>query len=135
MVVLQGEHDLSTADRLRQAIERARDGSTPVVVDLTEATFIDSAVLGVLIAEHERAASNGSAVGYVVGAGAGHSVHRIIDLAGVAAVLPISSDRATALRAIRELAAQTVTSRRAARAAAISAPRIGCSTPVVRDSI
>ena len=40
VVVLQGEHDLSTADRLRQAIERARDGSTPVVVDLTEATFI-----------------------------------------------------------------------------------------------
>lgn len=101
VVVLQGEHDLSTADRLRQEIERAREGSTPVVVDLTEATFIDSAVLGVLIAEHERAASNGSAVGYVVGAGAGHSVHRIIGLAGVAAVLPISSDRATALRAIR----------------------------------
>jgi anti-sigma B factor antagonist len=101
VVVLRGEHDLSTADRLRQAIERARDGSTPVVVDLTEATFIDSAVLGVLIAEHERAASNGSDVGYVVGAGAGHSVHRIIDLAGVAAVLPIWSDRATALRAIR----------------------------------
>src|SRR6476646_6111608 len=100
VVVLRGEKDLSTADRLRQAIEHARDGSTPVVVDLTEATFIDSAVLGVLIAEHERAASNGSAVGYVVGAGAGHSVHRIIDLAGVA-VLPISSDRATALRAIR----------------------------------
>ena len=72
-----------------------------MVVDLTEATFIDSAVLGVLIAEHERAASNGSAVGYVVGTGSGHSVHRIIDLAGVAAVLPISSDRATALRAIR----------------------------------
>src|SRR6476620_1006701 len=91
VVVLRGDHDLSTADRLRQAIERARDGSTPVVVDLTEATFIDSAVLGVLIAEHERAASNGSAVGYAVGAGAGHSVHRIIDLAGVA----------TALRAIR----------------------------------
>src|SRR6185312_7128665 len=87
VVVLQGDHDLSTADRLRQAIERARDGSTPVVVEL--------------IAEHERAASNGSAVGYVVGEGAGHSVHRIIDLAGVAAVLPISSDRATALRAIR----------------------------------
>jgi anti-sigma B factor antagonist len=101
VVVLQGEHDLSTADRLRQAIERARDGSTAVVVDLTEATFIDSAVLGVLIAEHERAASNGSAVGYVVAAGSGHSVQRIIDLAGVAAVLPISSDRATALRAIR----------------------------------
>jgi anti-sigma B factor antagonist len=101
VVVLQGEHDISTADRLRRAIESARDGSTPVVVDLTEATFIDSAVLGVLIAEHERAASNGSAVGYVVGAGAGHSVHRIIDLAGVTAVLPISSDRATALRAIR----------------------------------
>jgi len=101
VVVLQGEHDLSTADQLRQAIERARDGSTPVVVDLTEATFIDSAVLGVLIAEHERAASNGSAVGYVVGAGSGHSVHRIMDLAGVGAVLPISSDRATALQAIR----------------------------------
>src|SRR4029079_19332513 len=98
VVVLQGEHDLSTADRLRQAIERARDGSTPVGVAVTETTHFVSAVLGVFIAEHERAASNGSAVGYVVGAGAGHSVPRIIDLAGGAAGVPYSTDRASALR-------------------------------------
>jgi anti-sigma B factor antagonist len=101
VIVMRGEHDLSTADELRARMEQLRAGDGPFVVDMTEATFIDSAVLGVLIGEHDRAASGGSAVGFAVGPGSGYGVRRIIDLAGVAALLPISETRAAAVNRIR----------------------------------
>ena len=40
-------------------------------------------------------------VGFAVGPGAGYGVRRIIDLAGVDAVLPISETRAAAVNRIR----------------------------------
>jgi anti-sigma B factor antagonist len=101
VIVIRGEHDLSTAAELRARMEQLRVDQGPFVVDLTEATFIDSAVLGVLIGEHDRAASEGTAVGFAVGPGSGYGVRRIIDLAGVAAVLPISDTRAAAVSRIR----------------------------------
>jgi anti-sigma B factor antagonist len=101
VVAVRGEHDLATADALRRQLEELRGQGTPFVVDLTEATFIDSAVLGVLIGEHDRAVDDGLRAGFVVGEGTGHSVRKIIDLAGVRSVLPISDSRDAALAAIR----------------------------------
>jgi anti-sigma B factor antagonist len=101
VIVMRGEHDLSTAGELRERMEQLRVDQGPFVVDMTEATFIDSAVLGVLIGEHDRATSGGTAVGFAVGPGSGYGVRRIIDLAGVAAVLPISESRAAAVNRIR----------------------------------
>jgi anti-anti-sigma factor len=46
VVAVRGEHDLATADALRRQLEELRAQGSPFVVDLTEATFIDSAVLG-----------------------------------------------------------------------------------------
>jgi anti-sigma B factor antagonist len=101
VVSVLGEHDLATADALRRQLEQLRGRGMPFVVDLTEATFIDSAVLGVLIGEHDRAVDDGLRVGFVVGEGTGHSVRKIVDLAGVRSVLPISDSRDAALEAIR----------------------------------
>jgi anti-anti-sigma factor len=101
VVVMRGEHDLSTADALREMLDEVRDQRSPFVVDLTETTFIDSAVLSVLIAEHDRAAAAGTAVGFAVGEGAGHAVRRIVDLTGLSSVLPIADSRAAAMQAIR----------------------------------
>jgi anti-sigma B factor antagonist len=101
VVVMRGEHDLSTADALREQLDAVRNEGRPFVVDLTETTFIDSAVLSVLIAEHDRAAAAGTAVGFAVGSGAGHTVRRIVDLTGLPAVLPIADSRAAAMQAIR----------------------------------
>ena len=48
-VELAGEHDLSTADRVEAAIDQVfRSGST-LVLDLSDATFIDSSVLGAIL--------------------------------------------------------------------------------------
>ncbi len=100
-MVMRGEHDLSTADALRETLDEVRDQRSPFVVDLTETTFIDSAVLSVLIAEHDRATAAGTAVGFAVGEGAGHAVRRIVDLTGLSSVLPIADSRAAAMQAIR----------------------------------
>jgi anti-sigma B factor antagonist len=99
IVVVRGEHDLSTAETLRSQLDAVRAERRPFVVDLSQATFIDSAVLGVLIAAHDRASSDGTAVAFAVGSGP--TVRKIIDLTGLEGVLPITDSRADAiLRAI-----------------------------------
>ncbi len=100
VVVLRGEHDLSTAEALQAELEQARAAGLPVVVDLSGASFIDSAVLGVLIGEHDRARADGVALALVVGSAAGHSVRRIVELTGLDAVLPVAETRADAERLV-----------------------------------
>jgi anti-anti-sigma factor len=99
-VSLHGEHDLSTAEALQQELERAREAKQPVLVDLSAAAFIDSAVLGVLIGEHDRATADGVPMGLVVGGGAGHAVRRIIELTGLDSVLPVFANRDDAERIV-----------------------------------
>lgn len=98
IVVMRGEHDLSTADELRERLDDVRGQRRPFVVDLTEVTFVDSAVLGVLIAAHDNAVADGVRVGFAVGSG--RAVRKIVDLTGLDAVLPIADSRADALRAV-----------------------------------
>ena len=49
VIRLQGEHDISTAHHLRREVDRLFETGTGFIVDLTWATFIDSAILGELI--------------------------------------------------------------------------------------
>ena len=55
VVGVRGEIDLFTAPEFKQRINAAIEaGSHLVVVDLREATFIDSSSLGILISAHKR---------------------------------------------------------------------------------
>ncbi len=55
VVAVRGEIDLFTAPEFKQRVNAAiEDGTRRVVVDLNEATFIDSSSLGVLIGAHKR---------------------------------------------------------------------------------
>jgi anti-anti-sigma factor len=56
VVSLRGEHDLATADEVARAIQ-AIDGN--VLVDLSDCTFIDSTVIGVLFATSQRLERDG----------------------------------------------------------------------------
>src|SRR3954454_20293064 len=47
IIVLRGEHDLATVPLVEDALARARFAG-PVVVDLTDAAFIDSSIISVL---------------------------------------------------------------------------------------
>jgi anti-sigma B factor antagonist len=101
VVVVIGEHDLSTVDRLREQLESARASRAPVVVDLSAATFIDSAVIGVLVGEHDRSLAEGVGFALAVTESSGYGVHRILNLAGLDAVLPVALGREQALAAVR----------------------------------
>jgi hypothetical protein len=50
VVSLVGEHDLATAPEVRQAIDQAAAEGGRVVIDLTQATFIDSTIIGAIVA-------------------------------------------------------------------------------------
>ncbi|HEU0192881.1 MAG TPA: STAS domain-containing protein [Gaiellales bacterium] len=56
VVALRGEHDLLTARLLEDALTTA-GATSPVVVDLCDAAFIDSSTIGVLIAHSDPADS------------------------------------------------------------------------------
>jgi anti-anti-sigma factor len=54
-VTLVGEHDAYSAGRIASEIELLVDSGTPVVVDLSDATFVDSQTLSVLLSGRHRA--------------------------------------------------------------------------------
>jgi anti-anti-sigma factor len=66
VVRLSGDHDLSSAALVREALREVADHRL-VVLDLSGCTFVDSTVLGVLVAASRRTADAG---GRLVGVGA-----------------------------------------------------------------
>ena len=66
VIAVHGQADLHTASDLRSAISEAIDrGAVHLVVDLSEATFIDSMTLGVLLGAVKRLRPTGGAVSVV----------------------------------------------------------------------
>ena len=63
IVWLNGEHDLATKLALAAVIERASElDHADVIVDLSEVTFMDAAVIGTLVAARNRLAIRGLAI-------------------------------------------------------------------------
>jgi len=54
IVSLQGEHDISTVDLVRERLGEAGVGDEVVIVDLVYAEFIDSSVAGALLEAYRR---------------------------------------------------------------------------------
>jgi anti-anti-sigma factor len=82
IVELVGEHDLTTAPALVDALHRV-DGGGParVVLDLTAACFIDSSVVAALVRAGEHLDESGGRIA-VVAPAAGHP-RRVLDLVGL----------------------------------------------------
>jgi anti-sigma B factor antagonist len=98
VVTISGEHDLSTAPKLRRRLDSLLDDGTTTVVDLSPATFVDSSVLGVILDGRRRAAEAdvGFAVFHSEGADA---VDRVLEVTGLRAELPVYARRDEALAA------------------------------------
>jgi anti-anti-sigma factor len=95
VVVLRGEHDVSTIERLRSALDlRHAGGGT--VVDLTECGFIDSSSLAVLF----HASQARPVGGFAVAVAPESEVSRLIDLVAFDKVVPVYPTRGDAVRAI-----------------------------------
>jgi anti-sigma B factor antagonist len=99
VVVVRGEHDLATAGDLRERIETAVPRATGVVIDLTQATFIDSAVLQALLSGRDQAQAAGIAYVIALGDGTGHAVTRLLELTGLDRRLELAQSRAAAVDA------------------------------------
>jgi anti-sigma B factor antagonist len=82
LVTLNGEHDLTTAAELRSQFETVFRSATTVVIDLSNATFIDSSTLSALI-HADRLAEDGGCeqLGLVVVADS--PPDRLLKLAGL----------------------------------------------------
>lgn len=97
-MTISGEHDLSTAPNLRRRLDEMLEEGTPVIVDLSAATFIDSSILGVILDGRRRAeeANLGFAVLHANGADA---VDRVLEVTGLRAELPVHARREEAVMA------------------------------------
>jgi anti-anti-sigma factor len=100
VVALHADHDLSTADNLRLTLDSARQDGRPIVVDLSGATFVDSAVLGILVSQHDQAKAAGLGFSVVLGDPPSHSVQRLVELTRIDTVLTIVPTRAEAVRVL-----------------------------------
>jgi anti-sigma B factor antagonist len=101
VVTTTGEHDLSTAPALRSQLDQLIGDGDPIVVDLSEATFIDSSILGTVLQGHRDAAEKG--VGFAVAhADGADAVRRVLEITGLKQELPVYSSREEALARARD---------------------------------
>jgi anti-anti-sigma factor len=99
VVALHGEHDLSTVGDVEGRIDTALDDSSGLVVDLSDTSFIDSAVLRLLITTQARAVERGVGFAVAVPDSSAHGVHRLLDLTGLADRLRTAPSRQGAIDA------------------------------------
>ncbi len=92
---VHGQADLHTAPQLRAAITTALDGGAAgLVVDLSEASFIDSMTLGVLLGAVKRLRPSGGSVSVVC---TDSHIRRIFEITLLDRVFSIHADRGAAL--------------------------------------
>ena len=96
IVVLRGEHETYTADKLRRTLNGLLDEGLDVVCDLSEATFVDSSVVGVLLEERHEAMASGRKFAVVLDDNTGPAVRRLFELTRLDSVLPIVKSRSSA---------------------------------------
>lgn len=80
VVAVKGEVDLGTAGRFAEAVGRALcSGQRPVVIDLTETSFMDSTGLAVLVKLYREVDAKDG----VIVRGAQPAIHKVLDLVGI----------------------------------------------------
>jgi anti-sigma B factor antagonist len=89
VVALSGEHEAYTAHKLARHLSALLAEGVGVTVDLRQATFIDSTVVGVLIAAHRRAADAELHFSLLVGGETGWPVRRLLEVTGLGEQLDI----------------------------------------------
>ena len=95
VVEVHGQADLHTASDLRTAMTEAIDrGAVSLVVDLSEATFIDSMTLGVLLGAVKRLRPVGGGVSVVC---TDPHIRRVFEITLLDRVFTLHSSRAAAV--------------------------------------
>jgi anti-sigma B factor antagonist len=89
VVALSGEHEAYTAEKLARQLAALLEEGVGVTVDLRQATFIDSTVVGVLVAAHRLAKESGLDFKLLVGGETGWPVRRLLEVTGLGTHLDI----------------------------------------------
>lgn len=98
VLVLHGEADLHAAPQLRDRLRMVMDGgSSGVVVDLTDTSFVDSTSLGVLLGGLKRQREDGGEMRIVVSR---PEIRRIFEITLLDQVFPLHETRADALASL-----------------------------------
>jgi anti-anti-sigma factor len=82
-VTLVGEHDAYSSGRIAQEIDLLRESGMAVVVDLTDATFVDSQTLSVLLSARHQADIANLGFTLVLPDANYTQVHRILRMTGL----------------------------------------------------
>jgi anti-sigma B factor antagonist len=96
ILTLVGEHDAYSADRIASEIEVLLGTGIPVVVDLTEATFVDSQTLSTLLSARHQADVANLGFTLVLPEDTFTQVHRILRMTGLASWFATYPSLATA---------------------------------------
>lgn len=99
VLTLRGEHDISVEPSLHEELDRVFAAGSTVVVDLSEADFIDSSVLGALIHGHHRASKEPHQIAVVI-PDSNTLVSRLLRMTGLGTILDTYPSRADAIAAL-----------------------------------
>jgi anti-sigma B factor antagonist len=98
VIELGGEIDLYTAPEFKERMVELIDaGKNRIVVDLSDATFIDSTTLGVLVGGVKRLRPSGGGLALVC---TDQNITKILEITGLDRVFPIHATRDEALGAV-----------------------------------
>ena len=97
VVVLFGEHDLCTAENLQRDVARLIAEGAAVVIDVSQAAFIDSACLHTLLRAQKQALALDRPL--VVQTGTDTPARRVLELSGTLGFLNAVESRAEAFNA------------------------------------
>jgi anti-anti-sigma factor len=99
VVAVAGEVDVSNVGVVERAVGELSNGALGVVVDLSEATYVDSAIVGLLFRLRGRLSRRGQALRVICSPGS--SAWRVLQLTGFDRQAPPLQDRDAAIDAIR----------------------------------
>jgi anti-anti-sigma factor len=101
LFVIEGELDLASADRLRDALSNPiNDGASGIVIDLAGCSFIDSSGLAVLVEAQRALDGTGAGPGVAIVSPAAQP-RRLLKLTSLESFVPVFESREMAEVAIR----------------------------------
>ncbi len=106
VVALVGEHDLHSRAALRATLAYAAE-RRDVLVDLSECTFVDSAIISLLLATQRALNQQDGRCEVVIPPGPGY-VTRLFQISGITSLFPVHASRADGLASMAEAPAVTV---------------------------
>jgi anti-sigma B factor antagonist len=101
VITLHGEHETYGAAEIERTLSRMLRRGRAVVVDLTRATFIDSAVLGALLRARTQAERAGTMLVLVIAGAREPAIPRIFEITGLMRAFRTAPTRRAALDAVR----------------------------------